>query len=180
MNIIFSNAYISSSNCSIFFPLQGFFNLLVYFKPKILCYAERNKKKRNEGEGNDGNCLQFWKQSIQTKSDSKPTDEKFPIQVPTSDASTGMEGYASNESSKLNDLRLSNKSVSFAEINKDEENTLSTKESSKENRSHSVHLRISSQTESLSSEGIHDEEDDDYLSFNDSNSNIQWRSEQTR
>lgn len=165
---------------TIFFPLQGFFNLLVYFKPKILCYAERNKKKRNEGEGNDGNCLQFWKQSIQTKSDSKPTDEKFPIQVPTSDASTGMEGYASNESSKLNDLRLSNKSVSFAEINKDEENTLSTKESSKENRSHSVHLRISSQTESLSSEGIHDEEDDDYLSFNDSNSNIQWRSEQTR
>lgn len=177
MNIIFSNPYISSSNCSIFFPLQGFFNLLVYFKPKILCYADKSKKKRNEGEGIDGNCFKFWKRSSQTKSGSKTTEEKFPIQVPTSGASTGMEDYASNESSKPNDLRVSNKSVSFAEINQDEENVLSTKEASKENVSNSVHLRNSSQTESLSLEGIHDEEDDDYMSFNDSNSNIQWRSE---
>jgi hypothetical protein len=148
----------------------------VYFKPKILCYVDRNRKKDNNGQGTDDSCLKFWKRPSPTKSNTSIDKDHVSNHAPTSKPNRMDENYSSNDSVERNNLRLSNKSVSFAGLHMDEEK-LGVDEAPNSILSRRGDSRDSSGVTSSSNDGNHDEEDDDYLSFNDSNSNIHWRSE---
>lgn len=103
-------------------------------------------------------------------------EDHFSNQAPTSKPNRMDENYASNDSVERNNLRLSNKSVTFAGHHIDEEKSVVVEESNSiESRRRDSHNSLG--VTSSSTDGNHDEEDDDYLSFNDSNSNIHWRSE---
>lgn len=131
----FNLMILTHSRNRIFFPLQGFFNLLVYFKPKILCYAQKRKKASNEIEANrESICMRILSVFL-----------KF---VPSK-----------NESANL---------AFPIPINRDGPD---------QNLSPTTHEDLESRTANRRTSSVDDDnEDDDYLTFNQSAASI-WRSE---